>query len=99
MSASFLNSMDSPVITTGVDPEDALASVYTVPGANTTGYSQVVSPAVNQTAWSGVRATTISTFTYVVGSTNMLPTEGYWVFMTNAGVLAGAVFTPVSPLQ
>ena len=98
VSASYFAVLNTPSLTT-VSAVDALASVYNVAGANNLGYSQVVSPAVNQTAWNGVRGTAINNFTDVSGTSAMIPTKGYWVFMTNAGTLAGTVFTPVSPLQ
>jgi len=94
VSASYIDSMESPTITNGVAPQTSLASVYYVSGVNNIGYSQVVSPATGQTAWSSVRGPTIDTTT---GKT-MYPCKGYWVYMTNAGTLAGTVFTPVSPL-
>lgn len=96
VSASYIDNMDDPTITIGEDPETVLASVYNVAGTNNLGYSQVVSPAVNQAAWSGVRGADISV--EVGGDNMMLPCKGYWVYMTNAGTLAGTVFTPVSPL-
>jgi hypothetical protein len=95
VSASYINNMDSPTIATGVAAQTALASAYYVAGTNNIGYGQVVSPAAGQTAWSSVRGPAIDTTT---GQT-MLPCKGYWVYMTNAGTLAGTVFTPVSPLQ
>ena len=95
ISASYVDNMDSPTITNTTNVENALASVYNVPGANNLGYSIVVSPAVNQTAWTDVRGTNINITLYRKA---MEPTKGYWVFMTNAGTLAGTVFTPVSPL-
>ena len=55
----------------------------------------MTSPAVNQTAWSGVRKAAIDTDF----GQDMVPTKGYWVHMVNGGTLVGAVFTPVSPLQ
>ncbi len=94
--ASYIDNMDNPNMANGIAPEDCLASVFTVPGPNNTGYSMVVSPAVNQTAWSGYRG--ITRGANVGGSNTMLPCKGYWVFMTNAGTLAGTVFTPVSLL-
>ncbi len=83
----------------GIWGEEALASVYNVPGPYNIGYSQVVSPAVNQTAWSAVRGTTIDADIANHAVFTMIPTKGYWVYMTNGGPLAGTVFTPVSPLQ
>jgi hypothetical protein len=92
VSASYINSMDSPTISTGVAVQTALASIYYVTGTNNIGYSQAVSPAVGgQTAWSSVRGPAIDT---VTGQT-MKPCKGYWVYMTNPGTLAGTVFTPV----
>jgi hypothetical protein len=94
VSASYVDNILSPVITNGVAAETALASIYYVSGANNVGYSQVVSPAVNQPAWNGVRGPAINT---PVGD-DMLPCKGYWIYMTNPGTLAGTVFTPVLPL-
>jgi len=96
VSASYIDDMDSPTIANGEEPQTVLASVYNVAGSNNLGYSQVVSPAVSQTAWTGVRLSAIDS--EVGGSNDMLPCLGYWVYMTNAGTLAGSVFTPVSPL-
>ncbi|MBA7470173.1 hypothetical protein ES707_05451 [subsurface metagenome] len=70
--------------------EDALASAYLVSG-DLSGYAQVVSPSVNGMTWSAVRGPAINT---ALGY-DMWPGEGYWVFMTNAGTLAGFSFTPV----
>jgi len=94
VSASYIDNMDTPAITNGVAGQTALNSVYYVTGSNSIGYSQVVSPATGQTGWSGVRGAAIDT---AMGH-DMLPCKGYWVYMTNAGTLAGTVFTPVSPL-
>lgn len=77
-----------------MDAEDALASAYYVAGANNIGYSQVVSPAVNQAAWSAVRGPAIDT----ESSKAMTPCEGYWVSMVNQGTLAGFTSTPITPL-
>lgn len=71
--------------------EDALASAFWVSG-DLRGYSQVASPAVNETTWSAVRGLFIST---ALGY-DMIPTEGYWVFMINAGTLAGFTSTPIT---
>ena len=94
VSASYIDDMDSPTITNTIAAETALNSVYYVAGSNNIGYSQVVSPATGQTGWSAVRGPEINT----ASGKTMLPCKGYWVFMTNAGTLAGTVFTPVSPL-
>ena len=97
VSASYIDDMDTPYVLNGVAPETALASVYYVPGPYNIGYSQVVSPATGQTGWINSRGAAIDTS---IGSAVMLPCKGYWVYMTNGGgTLAGAVFTPVSPLQ
>jgi len=96
VSSSYIDDMDAPNIANGQDPEDALASIYYVGGVNSIGYSQVVSPATGQTGWSGVRGQNIDSD--VGGAHTMLSCKGYWVYMTNAGTLAGTVFTPVSPL-
>ncbi|MFC1983792.1 right-handed parallel beta-helix repeat-containing protein [Chloroflexota bacterium] len=70
--------------------EDALASAYLVSG-DLSGFVQVVSPSVNSVTWSAVRGPAIDT---ALGY-DMLPTEGYWIFMTNAGTLAGFTSTPI----
>jgi len=70
--------------------EDALASAYLVSG-DLSGFAQVVSPSVNGVTWSAVRGPAIDT---ALGY-DMLPGKGYWVFMTNAGTLAGFTFTPI----
>ena len=53
---------------------------------NKTGYLIVVSPGLNQPAWS-----------YVKGDTpqDLLPYKGYWVYMENPGTLAGFSTTPI----
>jgi len=78
----------------GMPAEDAIASAYFVAGANNIGYSQVVSPGLGQTAWSGVRGAAIDTGSELP----MLPTEGYWVNMVNQGTLAGFTSTPITLL-
>jgi len=67
--------------------DEALSTIYTVTG-DLTGYSLVVSPPVNQDCWIYTRD----------GSNppDMKRTNGYWVFMTNPGTLAGFTFTPMS---
>ncbi len=70
---------------------EALASVYQVTGG-LAGYTQVLSPAIgNQTGWTYVTGQTIAD----TGTNGwMQPAEGYWVFMVNAGTLAGFTTTP-----
>jgi len=69
--------------------ENALISIEIVPGDFlSVGYSMVVSPPVNQDAW---------TCPPSGWETSMMqPTKGYWVFMINDGTLAGFTFTPMS---
>ncbi len=52
------------------------------------GYTMVVSPGLNQTAWS-----------YALGGVvkDLVPFKGYWVVMENADTLFGFSTTPVSP--
>jgi len=66
--------------------DEALQSAYLVSG-DLTGYAQVVSPAVNDSSWNFLRGGTTPP--------DMLRTEGYWLFMNNAGTLAGFTSTPV----
>jgi len=54
------------------------------------GYSQVHSPALHQTLWTFQRVDA-----YV--DEDFVPTEGYWVHMVNAGLLAGFTSTPIEP--
>ena len=70
--------------------DDALLSALYGAGApELWGYSQVHSPALHQTLWTFQRGDT--TFP------NLIPTEGYWVHMVNAGLLAGFTSTPIEP--
>lgn len=96
MSLSYFYNVYSPTSGGSLAPYDALACVYYVSGANNIGYSQVVSPAVNQDVWYGTRSADIDS---INGSWDyMYICKGYWVSMVNGGTLAGMVFTPVSPL-
>ena len=63
-----------------VPVEEALITVYEVPPGDLTGYTIVVSPNNNQPSWIYYRDGT---------SVNLLPYEGYWVYMQNPGQLAG----------
>ena len=64
----------------------ALISLYFAPGElKPWGYSQVVSPGINQPYWVYTRNGT---------GPNMLVCKGYWVSMVNAAKYAGQTFTP-----
>jgi uncharacterized repeat protein (TIGR02543 family) len=65
---------------------EGMSSIYVVTG-DLTGYSQVVSPPVDQPAWIYIRGG--------VDNPLMIPGKGYWVFMINGGTLAGFTFTPL----
>ncbi len=54
------------------------------------GYSQVHSPALHQTLWTFQRVD-------IYVDEDFVPTEGYWVHMVNAGLLAGFTSTPIEP--
>lgn len=72
--------------------EDALLSAKFGAGApDLWGYSQAHSPALHQTLWTFQREDTTPS------SLNLIPTEGYWVHMVNAGLLAGFTSTPIEP--
>ena len=71
----------------------AMISAYQATGqANLVGYTQIISPSIgNQVAaWTYIRDVTTAN--------NMLPTEGYWVYMANQGTLGGFTYTPITPL-
>jgi len=78
----------------GLPVIDALASICMVPGSpiGAIGYSQVVSPPMNQEPW----ICTHVIDSWMGGDNLMRPTKGYWVFMINNGTLAGFTFTPMS---
>ncbi len=90
--------------------ETALKTVERVPSAagDVKGYSQVVSPAMNQFPWAyippaagGAGGTFIAPeYKGQPGkeaeSCVMVVGRGYWVFMQNPGTLAGVSFTPMS---
>lgn len=65
--------------------EESLITVYGSP--TTPGYLIVVSPGLNQPAWSFVRDGT---------SQDLNPYKGYWVYMDNPKTLAGFSTTPIS---
>ncbi len=75
-----------------MDVDDALISaLYGTGAANLVGYSQVVSPGIQQTAtWTFIRGETPTEEVFI-------PTEGYWVFMVNQGMLGGFTYTPITP--
>ncbi len=88
----------------------ALKTVERVPSAagDVKGYSQVVSPPMNQFPWvyippaAGGAGGTFIAPEYKgqpgkeTESCVMVPGRGYWVFMQNPGTLAGVSFTPMS---
>ncbi len=63
----------------------ALISIREAPG-NLTGYTMVISPALNQPGWA-----------YALGGDleDLLPFKGYWVVMTNPDTLFGFSTTPI----
>jgi len=63
----------------------ALISIKEAPG-NLTGYTMVISPALNQPGWA-----------YALGGDleDLLPFKGYWVVMTNPDTLFGFSTTPI----
>jgi len=68
------------------------SALYGTGEANLVGYSQVLSPSINQSAaWTFIRGDTYSNEDFV-------PTEGYWVYMVNQGTLGGFTYTPITPL-
>ncbi len=74
--------------TTQMRPEDALVSIFFTPD-DLLGLDQIVSPAMsNQDAW-------YLTFYYDNPGYNMQWGRAYWIFMENADVLAGFIFTPL----
>jgi hypothetical protein len=67
--------------------EDALLAAYYGTGAvNLIGYQYVISPSIHQDSWTFVRGGESAT---------MYPTEGYWVYMVNQGILNGFTNTPI----
>lgn len=80
----------------------ALATIYKVSSAagDVTGYTEVVSPPVNQPSWVYIPSS-ISSGTYIPAGANglIMIGRGYWVFMENPGTLAGLTFTPISLLH
>ncbi|HUU76350.1 MAG TPA: DUF3821 domain-containing protein [Methanoregulaceae archaeon] len=63
----------------------ALICIEQAPGGKT-GYIMVISPALNQPGWA-----------YALGGPmyDLLPYDGYWVVMENAGTLCGFSITPI----
>jgi hypothetical protein len=86
----------------GMEPDDAVASVYKT-AANLPGYSQVVSPSLNatQTNMYGTAGASWSISSAQHGTTitdkNMYAGLGYWCYMQNAATLAGFEITPIAP--
>ncbi len=63
----------------------ALISIKEAPG-NLTGYTMVISPALNQPGWAYARGGDLK---------DLLPFKGYWVVMTNPDTLFGFSTTPI----
>jgi hypothetical protein len=86
----------------GMEPDDAVASVYQTAGG-LPGYSQVVSPSLNatQTNIFGTAGASWSISSAEHGTTisdkNMYAGLGYWIYMQNAATLAGFEITPIAP--
>ncbi len=83
-----------PAAYASMDVDEAIGDAYWGTGeANLVGWSHVESLAINQTAtWTHLRGATI----YAGASDNVLPTEGYWVYMVNQGTLGGFTYTPIA---
>jgi hypothetical protein len=72
---------------------DTMLGAYEGTGeAGLVGYTQIISPSIgNQTdAWVYIRGAGTAK--------NMIPTEGYWVYMANQGTLGGFTYTPIAEL-
>lgn len=73
------------------DVDNALNSAYWGTGQTSLiGYNHVISPSIHQTTWTYLRDAG-----YV--DEDFVPTEGYWVFMVNQGMLGGFTYTPIVP--
>jgi hypothetical protein len=86
----------------GMNADNAVASVYQT-AAGLPGYSQVVSPSLND-AQTDLYGTSGASWTYSSGQTLgdsptevMRPGLGYWCYMQNAATLAGFTITPIVP--
>ncbi len=66
-----------------------LSAEYGTGAVNLIGYQYVISPSIHQTSWTFTRGVTTATDEYFI------PTEGYWVYMVNQGVLNGFTYTPI----
>jgi hypothetical protein len=86
----------------GMNDAPAVASVYSTP-ANLPGYSQVVSPSLNDAQTDLYGSASPSSWTYSrdqttgAGTNKMYAGLGYWVYMQNAVTLAGFTLTPIVP--
>jgi len=83
--ASGWNLVGSAFMSPTMPVKDAFVSAYYASGT-AWGYSQVVSPGVNQTAWTFVRDS--------VTIPDMQLGKGYWVFIVNPASCAGFTSTP-----
>ncbi|GAI67065.1 unnamed protein product, partial [marine sediment metagenome] len=82
--SAFINEADELPV------NQALLSLYYVTGELLPwGYSQVISPALNQPGWTYPRDGTVVP--------NMLMGNGYWVTMDNADEYQGQTTTPWEP--
>jgi hypothetical protein len=72
--------------------DNAFTSAYYGTGeANLVGYSQILSPSINQSAaWTFIRDG--------ASPPDVHPIEGYWAYMVNQGTLGGFSYTPITPL-
>jgi len=72
--------------------DTALVAAYSGSGQTSLiGYQYAISPSVNQASWSYARDASGS-------GKNLLPTDGYWVYMVNQGLLNGFTYTPFTRL-
>jgi hypothetical protein len=84
----------------GKHADNAVASVYQT-AAGLPGYSQVVSPSLNDTQ-TNMFGTAGASWAYSSGETyssgqDMYAGLGYWIYMQNAATLAGFEITPIAP--
>ena len=68
------------------------AAEYGTGTVNLIGYQYVMSPSIHQATWTFTLGDT-----YEAGE-DFVPTEGYWVYMVNQGVLNGFTYTPITLL-
>ena len=75
----------------GVTEVDTMLGAYEGTGeAGLVGYTQIISPSISgqSDVWVYIRAAGTAK--------NMIPTEGYWVYMANQGTVGGFTYTPVA---